>query len=424
MDYRWMNHRTALNALLSLVLTVALLALPSIPIQAASKLLSATDPAIIARSLVSAGNTARIQRALAKARRGEPIVIGTIGGSITAGYMASQAQFNYPNRVTQWWRDRFPAASVTLVNAGIGATCSDLGAHRVKSDLLSANPDLVIVEFTVNDYTFPLNQETMEGLVRQILAQPNFPGLIMLFTMLSDGSNQQSWHVPVGAHYNLPMISYRDALWPEIQAGRLAWTDISPDTVHPNDRGHQYIAEFVGAFLDQVLAALPADKDLPPVPDLPTPLVSDVFAHTAFWKAANIHPAENHGWSIGPDLAPFGNCLQASTPGSTIAFDFQGTAASLLFYSVHGDMGIVRARVDSEPAVLLDAYYDPTWGGWNTCKLIAQNLPYGPHRLNIELLSDTNALSHGHLFQINAIMAAGIEPEKPVSVELQFFSVD
>ena len=36
-----------------------------------------------ARSLVSQGDLARLQQALAKARRGDPVTIGVIGGSIT-----------------------------------------------------------------------------------------------------------------------------------------------------------------------------------------------------------------------------------------------------------------------------------------------------------------------------------------------------
>lgn len=420
-----MARRLTPNDLLSLTLALALLAILSPSLQAAGKpTKSATDPAIIARSLVSMGNTARIQHALAKARRGEPIVVGTLGGSITAGAAASQTQFNYPNRVAQWWRDHFPSVSVTLVNAGIGATCTDLGAHRAKSDLLYANPDFVIVEFSVNDYTFPLNQETMEGVVRQILAQPNAPGLLMLFMMSDNGGNQQSWHAPVGTHYNLPMVSYRDALWPEIQAGRLRWTDISPDTVHPNDRGHQYAAEFVGALLDQVLASLPADSGLPSIPALPAPLVSDLFTHTAYWKAATISAAENKGWSLGPEMAPYGKCLQATVPGSTLVVDFYGTTASILYYNVHGNMGIIRAQVDNQPEVIVDAYYEPTWGGWNPFRLIAHNLKYGQHRLSIELLEAKNPKSQGNLFKLNAVMIAGTDRDKPLPVELQSFSVD
>ena len=54
------------------------------------------------------------------------------------------------NLFQTWWNGQFSAGS-TLINAGIGATDSDYGCLRVQRDVLSQNPDLVIVEFAVND---------------------------------------------------------------------------------------------------------------------------------------------------------------------------------------------------------------------------------------------------------------------------------
>jgi hypothetical protein len=34
------------------------------------------------------------------------------------------------------------------------------------------------------------------------------------------------------------MVSFRDAMWPQFSAGRLAWKDFYADEVHPNDAGH------------------------------------------------------------------------------------------------------------------------------------------------------------------------------------------
>ena len=47
------------------------------------------------------------------------------------------------------------------------------GALRAGRDLLSGAPDLVVIEFAVNDNW--TDGEAYEGLVRQILAQPNHP---------------------------------------------------------------------------------------------------------------------------------------------------------------------------------------------------------------------------------------------------------
>ena len=132
----------------------------------------------------------------------------------------------------------FPQAQVTFVNAGIGATGCNFGALRAQRDLLSKRPDFVVVEYACNDANTQAAAETLEGLLRQILKQPNQPAVIMLFMMARGGRNAQEWHSKVGRHYGLPMVSFRDAFWPEIEAGRMKWEDVIADQVHPNDRGH------------------------------------------------------------------------------------------------------------------------------------------------------------------------------------------
>jgi len=47
-------------------------------------------------------DTTRILNVMDKARRGEPITIGVIGGSITAGYAASVENKRWANLMTDW----------------------------------------------------------------------------------------------------------------------------------------------------------------------------------------------------------------------------------------------------------------------------------------------------------------------------------
>ena len=111
-----------------------LLAAQPLPQVAASR--PTDDAALCAQSLVSPGDTARLQRVLAKARRGESVTVAVIGGSITQGASATKPERRYGNLVAAWWRQQFPKAKIKFVNAGIGATGSDYGALRARRDLL------------------------------------------------------------------------------------------------------------------------------------------------------------------------------------------------------------------------------------------------------------------------------------------------
>ena len=87
-----------------------------------------------------------------KLAQGQDVTVVFFGGSITWGGNASDIdQGSYRARTTQWLKQQYPQSNITSINAGIGGTGSDLGAFRCKPDVLAHKPDLVFVEFAVND---------------------------------------------------------------------------------------------------------------------------------------------------------------------------------------------------------------------------------------------------------------------------------
>jgi len=363
---------------------------------------------IFRRSLVSMGDTARLQHVLAKARRKEPVVVGVIGGSITQGASASKEECRYGNLVAQWFRETFPGTEIQFINAGIGATGSDIGAHRVQAHLLRHHPDFVVAEYAVNDPDSKMAAETLEGLVRQVLKQPNHPAMMLLFTMHNNGGNAQEWHSKVGRHYRLPMVSFRDALWPEIEAGRLKWEDIEADMVHPDDRGHRYCADFITAVLQKVLAKLPSRR-LPAIKPLPEPLISDVFEHATYFNAETITPVKNEGWKVSQGDPFFGRGWEADVPGSVLECEVEGTAIGVVYYRIKGRMGMAEAWVDNGEPVRMNGWFEADWGGYSAFQLVARDLTPGRHTLRVRLLEDKAPESQGHLFKVQAVMAAGMK---------------
>ena len=117
--------------------------------------------------------------------------------------------------------------------------------------------------------------------------------------MFESGGGDQEMQSKVGAHYNLPMVSVRDALWPDIAAGRIRWHDYFVDNVHPNDAGHAFAARCVTALLEASgTAEAPHGRD--PLDPLPAPLHSDAFQFVEWRDDAALTPARNDGWTLGP----------------------------------------------------------------------------------------------------------------------------
>ncbi|MBM3495404.1 MAG: SGNH/GDSL hydrolase family protein [Armatimonadetes bacterium] len=362
-----------------------------------------TDAAILRRGIVSMGGTARIARVMARARRGAPITVGVIGGSITSGALATSPERNFGSLVAQWWREAFPKSKVTFVNAGIGATGSNYGCLRAGRDLLSRNPDFVVAEYAVNDPNTREAAETLEGIVRQTLGMTHKPAMMLIFTMHNNGSNAQEWHGKVGAHYGLPMVSLRDAVWPEIQAGRMKWEDVEADLVHPNDRGHAIMAQLITQALERVKASPPKGRENP----VPQPLFTDAFEHVTLAEARDLKPTANTGWTLDPEPG-LDKGWRADRPGSVIEFEIEGRTLFLMDWHVRGPMGRASVRVDYAPARTMEAWFDQTWGGWRCTTEIARDLTPGKHRVRVEILADKHAESTGHEYRVLGIGAAGV----------------
>jgi lysophospholipase L1-like esterase len=367
---------------------------------------AATTPADpIARSQLAAGDPWRLRRAFAKARRGEPITLGVIGGSITVGAMASAPDRSYAASVLAWWRASFPHSETRLVNAGIGGTGSLYGAFRVQRDLLEAEPDVVIVEFAVNDAW--VDGAAYEGLLRQILARPNAPAVVLLFMMFQNGGGDQKMQSEVGAHYNLPMVSVRDALMPEFSAGRIRWQDYFFDNVHPNDAGHAFTARCVTALLEKTgTEATPQGQD--PLDPLPAPLHSDAYQFVAWREAAALTPLKNDGWTSARD--DNGKPLWAATAASgRIAFDWFGTGIVALLKRAPDDQGRVRFWIDDAPALTLDASAVIK----RDIVVVAEGLARSQHRIAIERVDPPSGADGGNTrFGLIALGATGVAQER------------
>ena len=88
---------------------------------------------------------------LKKLRDGQPVKIAYLGGSITAAK-------GWRIKTREWFSQEFPKAKVSEIHAAIGGTGSNLGVYRVQRDALKYKPDLLFVEFAVNDGGAPPQQ--------------------------------------------------------------------------------------------------------------------------------------------------------------------------------------------------------------------------------------------------------------------------
>ncbi len=101
-----------------------------------------------------------------------------IGGSLTEG---GQQWISATKNILQ---EKIADKEVVTINAGKGGTGSSMGAVRFMEDVGQFAPDIVFVEFAVNDTGSTEQGHTvyMESIVRQCLALPKVPVVVFLQT--------------------------------------------------------------------------------------------------------------------------------------------------------------------------------------------------------------------------------------------------
>ena len=208
---------------------------------------------LIGKSLMSLGNPYRLQLFLEKARRGEPVTVAFIGGSITQGAGAIPiSRFCYAMRFYEKICEYIGpenAKNVRFVKAGAGGTSSELGMIRYAKDVTNdgeIHPDLVVVEYAVNDNDDELQGQSFDSLVRKIYNAPESPAVMLIFAVFADDFNLQDRHRKVGEAYGLPMVSVKDAVVPQFYQKEervISKSQYFYDVFHPSNAGHEIMAD-------------------------------------------------------------------------------------------------------------------------------------------------------------------------------------
>lgn len=207
---------------------------------------------MVKRSLISSGNNLRMKKVLRKARLGENTTIVYLGGSITM-QKKELADRGYADASFKFFKEKFAhEGKLTYVNSGMNGTSSMIGLMRLERDVLQYNPDIIFVEFSVNDSKDSIYREIFESMIVRLLESETEPVVVLLFLQSEGGYSCQGHMQVIGDHYGLPMISVCDAIQPEINAGRMKWVDYANDNIHPHMTGNDLITSFISHYYESV----------------------------------------------------------------------------------------------------------------------------------------------------------------------------
>lgn len=361
-------------------------------------------PAMIARSRYNEGNKARLVKAINKLKANEEVTVAFIGGSITNGTSAGD-DLCYAKLTFDKIQAEFPDAKVNYVNAGIGATDSVYGLARADDDVLSKNPDIVFVDFSVNDTAefADIYKETYAALLKKLWNSESAPAVVTLVMTEDNGTSMQDVHGEIAKEFDLPMVSYHDAVMSVIDNGSIAWTDISDDNIHPNVAGHALLSDIVMNYIQSVIDDADSITDVEN--DFSSSELGAKYQNAKFMFSRNSEPKSLGGFDkANADRSRFAAPWQIKhTDGQfadtdAIEFEFEGTGVSLLYImqSKYGTKADVY--VDGELVKTVDAVISDGRSSYVTIEEISSGLAAGTHTIKIAPVSTETTDASAYFF--------------------------
>jgi len=203
-----------------------------------------------------------------KIENGDTVTIVYFGGSITH---AKGWRYESEN----WFKERYQDVNFKFINAGIPGTSSFFGAFRTNKDVLRYDPDLVFIEFAVNDLTIEdeIILKSFDGIVSKIFKSNVDTDICFIYTLEQsklDSTSENSLFrsvrtmEKVADYYQIRSINFGTIVSKKVNDNSLIFKGdscyqgqipvFSSDGVHPYiETGHKIYADIFQDRIKKVL---------------------------------------------------------------------------------------------------------------------------------------------------------------------------
>lgn len=335
-----------------------------------------------------------------KAARGEDVTIVYFGGSITAHDGWRPQSFEY-------LKSLYPNTKMKMVNASMGGTGSIFGVFRADNDLVKHNPDLVFIEFAVNDGGDAQRRtkdvmRAVEGIIRKVKTANPKADICLVYTVqepnfkdLDKGNAQAAVvvHEEVAKHYDLPSIYFGPAINKLIKDGKVvavgkvvdkaSGTDANGKIVFTDDKTHPVNPTGHALYTEVIKRVIPV---LQQVKSEEKPLASPIFSNS--WENAKTLDLDNNvtfkgTWSKEKARAPH---YRTSEAGASVTIKFKGSMVGFTDF-VGPESGKVIIQIDDQKPTE-DNRFSVYGNNWRTSGGPLPELKEGEHTVTWTLSNE------------------------------------
>lgn len=308
------------------------------------------------------------------------------GGSITVGFEGNHYICPYPDLIQKNLNQM--GITSTIHNYSSCSFHSHLGIALLQQALEKHVPDLLILEYAVNNGYEKEYVASFEGMIRKTLQANPLASIIILCTCDENGYSCDNYMVAIADHYHLPVILIKKVLEVGATFG-FQWTDYSSDNCHPTKYGQQLIADCFGELFRQTpkskIDSL-LDTTLNPLPS--QPCFGSQYETAIFEPCCKEYKI--HEFQPLNKTSPFSNIVYHIF-GDTQPIELEFVCQTIyLLYEQSFDLSLAEQLeiwVDSNPScICIDGY---SIFGWD-CSSILPLMVHTPgtHHLRLQLKSN------------------------------------
>lgn len=291
--------------------------------------LAGEDESLNKDALYKEGDLTRLAKAIKKSKSGKEVLIMFYGNRANTG--DTYADTPYWRVFGEFWSSNIGPCKTVAISMD-NFTSID-ACMRVDNDILRWKPDVVFLDFAVQDAIASMtttNTQAYDNLIRRILKSSSKPAVVSL---ILTGAEQESFRMnaanadifssasklqkQVASYYNIPIIDFENALWDnmvelvkvttKMEIPLMTWATVGENNVAMNNTGHMILCGTINYLVDKVnkkLSKISTTKDYA----YPTQgyFGTDKYMNGSFVDAVSIANGKESGYSFDLNKAEFG----------------------------------------------------------------------------------------------------------------------
>lgn len=200
-----------------------------------------------------------------KLEAGQEATVVFLGDSTTEQNETTDGELNHVGLMREWFEEKYPD-QVKVVNAGISGNTISQMQGRLSTDVLNANPDMVVISSGLNDAlgTLAISPDEFEESYTSILETLKEDGVEEIVVRTPNLTLNPSFNEKMAEYLDMTetisedhgtmFFDFYEQMASDIKADVISHEELMKDSIHPNAEGQEYIFEnFKEFFENEVL---------------------------------------------------------------------------------------------------------------------------------------------------------------------------